>query len=120
MGYSTEYNGSLDFTKPLSEVEKTYLIGVLYKDNSTQYFSRPAYSLELTRLQDGLQWDGSEKSHIEADQINTLIREMRKLFPDFGLTGELLAQGEDPGDISKIRINKDGWAEEVIPKIVWE
>ncbi len=37
-----------------------------------------------------------------AEKINLIIREMQKEFPDFGLTGEFFAQGDEVGDVWKL------------------
>jgi hypothetical protein len=46
----------------------------------------------------GLQWDGAEKTYDLIEKVNLIIHEMQKDFPDFGLQGELLAQGESIND----------------------
>ena len=55
--------------------------------------------LQLTDDFSGLEWDGSEKTYDLVEKVNLIIENMRLKYPDFGLTGELLAQGEDNGDV---------------------
>lgn len=42
--------------------------------------------------------------------MNVVIREMRKEFPEFGLNGTLIAQGEEFDDRWALVIGEDGFA----------
>ena len=42
--------------------------------------------------------------------VNVVIRQMRKDFPAFGLTGLMAAQGSDIGDLWELYISDDGFA----------
>lgn len=44
------------------------------------------------------------------NQVNLVIREMKRIWPDFGLEGELQAQGEEMSDRWVLRIGQDGMA----------
>lgn len=66
--------------------------------------------LEITSEGDGLQWNCCEKTYDLVDKINLVIDLMRKEFPDFGLSGEMLAQGEERKDKWRILIDSSGYA----------
>jgi hypothetical protein len=106
MGYSTKYTGKLKFKTELSIPQLKVLESLLGKKVGDCYVD-----LEITKDYDGLQWDGSEKSNDMDEQINAIIKEMRKRFPEFGLIGSMKAQGEDFDDRYHIIINNtDGMA----------
>ena len=68
--------------------------------------------IDLALLPDnsGIQWDGSEKTCNMPELVNVVIRQMRREFPDFGLTGVISAQGSDVGDLWELYIDDDGCA----------
>jgi hypothetical protein len=113
MGYDTKFTGRLNFTgdfrvKHLSEVKK--FLGEDCRDHPEWGEADLAYiDLKLTDDCLGLQWSGDEKTYELDKKINLIIEQMQKEFPDFGLEGELLAQGDEPDDRYKI-IVKDGKA----------
>lgn len=111
MGYTTEFKGSLKFTRPLVGNELAYLNTFLskdrrdlgYKDDSIYedgkygtYWYHIDY--ELTEDFNGIQWNGAEKAYDMEHIANWLIDKMKEKYPDFGLTGEMSAQGEETMD----------------------
>jgi len=122
MGYDTSYKGTLYFTTELFASQIAHLESLLGNDASVHsniyddYGVSPNLSyidLQFTKEFDGLEWNQMEKSHNMADAINFILGWMREKYDNFGLKGELLAQGDGIGDIRKILI-KDGKAIEVI------
>lgn len=116
MGYTTEFQGALLFDSEISvnalkklktyfgEDQRDHPEWELPKDDWWNYID-----LELTKEWDGIKWDGAEKSYDMVGQVNFLLREMKKEYPDFGFKGEMLAQGEEIGDVWKLVI-EDGVA----------
>ncbi len=102
MGYSTDFSGKLLFTKELKASELAELNNFLGKDcreHPEWGNANLSYiDLQLTKDFFGLEWDGSEKTYDLVEKTNLVIENMRIKYPDFGLTGKLLAQGEDIGD----------------------
>ena len=126
MGYDTDYNGIFTFTSELKASELAHLKKFLGQDCREHADWDTAdltwINLEFTPEFDGIQWDGSEKSYDMAEKINFLIREMRKIKPDFGLDGSFLCQGEDITDRYEIIVGDDGFVaerqiEEMLEKI---
>jgi len=102
MGYSTSFTGELKFTKELNASTLAHLKKFLGEDaRDNEDWLRPKDSgasyidLELTDDFSGLKWNGAEKTYGLEDSVTIIIMNMRLIYPDFGLTGELLAQGED-------------------------
>jgi hypothetical protein len=58
--------------------------------------------LELNKDFNGVKWNGAEKTYDLVEKINFVIKNMKKNHSEFGLTGELLAQGEDVGDVWRL------------------
>jgi hypothetical protein len=102
MGYTTNFEGELKFTTQPSKVALAYLVSFFGEDcrNHPEWEAKDLYSVDLmlNRQLDGIKHDGSEKTYDLEKIVNVVIVEMRKEFPDFGLTGQLLAQGEDITD----------------------
>lgn len=116
MGYNTEFRGILEFKNPLTDEEVIKLSTFLGEDCRDHPEWDYDAMLDLTYIDlkfsddyDGLIWDGSEKTYDMVEKINLILKEMRKEFPDFDLEGELMAYGEEPGDIWKI-VMEDGYA----------
>lgn len=108
MGYNTSFKGKLKFKKELTIKELNKLETFLGKDcrnypdlGNTEL---TYIDLELTEDKDGLTWDDSERTYDLVKKVNLIIRNMQKEFPDFGLEGELKAQGESSDDIWKLKI----------------
>lgn len=103
MGYNTEFRGELKFTKELTGSQLAVLSSYLGEDcrNHPEWGrSIGNYYVNLSLLPgfDGLEWDGSEKTYEMVEIVNFIIDKMMEIMPDFGLTGKLLAQGEDIDD----------------------
>jgi len=114
MGYSTEFIGELLFTKELKASEIVKIKSFLGRDCR----AHPEWNakhltyidLELTDNLSGLKWDGSEKTYDLVEKVNLIIDMMKKDYPDFGLNGSLLAQGEDITDRWMLSIDENGKA----------
>jgi hypothetical protein len=102
MGYSTDFNGELKFTTDLTSNQLAKVKSFLGEDcrNHPEWNQTGLtyIDLELTKDFSGLQWDGSEKTYELVEKVNLLITEMKKEYPEFGLGGKILAQGEDNED----------------------
>jgi len=115
MGYSTDYTGELKFTSEptvavLRDLRKFF--GEDCRDhkewNPPQYASY--IDLELTDEMDGIRWNGNEKTSPMDGLVNVVLTQMRKTHPDFGLSGQMLAQGESIEDRWICAIGEDGMA----------
>lgn len=99
MGYHTDFSGTLKFTHPLTDEQKAYLSTILgeWCLNHPEWnvpHLRHGVDLELLEDESGLKWNRAEKTY-DLDQIVALVlRLMREKFPEFGLRGKLIAQGE--------------------------
>ncbi len=111
MGYTTNFQGALKFTgetTPAVLAELNKYIGkdrreIGYSDDSIYEGGKYGnywyhFDYELTSEFDGIMWNGSEKSYCMEDIANWLIDKMKQKFPDFGLSGEMQASGEDYDD----------------------
>lgn len=102
MGYSTQFTGVLEFTKELKASElakvKTFLGEDCREHPEWEKTDLTYIDLELLDNFSGLQWNGAEKTYDLVEKVNLIIEQMQKNFPDFGLQGELIAQGEDLND----------------------
>lgn len=126
MGYTTTFSGVLTFTTklapgPLAYLETTFL-GTDGRDHpewKAEYGELTHFDFCLTGDKDGIEWDGSEKFYHAVEKANLIIKEMKKLWPNFGLKGQMEAQGEEIGDVWTLRINPEtGLAEEIrTPKL---
>ncbi len=117
MGYSTNFKGELRFVNELSAKQLATLNTFFEEDcrDHKDWGAEGLYYVDLELSEDfgGIKWNGSEKTS-DLDQIvNVIIRNMRKTWPDFGLTGKILAQGEDMEDRWILAIGKDGFAEKL-------
>jgi len=110
MGYTTEFEGVLEFTSPLTAEQELFMgtfLGELSSDvpEVVPYEKYRGYiQFDIAPDKSGIQWDGNEKFYDAELAAQTVILTMQKYFPDFGLEGELLAQGEEIGDIWKLAI----------------
>jgi hypothetical protein len=102
MGYSTEFSGELKFTKELTAGQLVKLGTFFGEDcrNHPEWNSENLtwMDLKLTKDATGIVWDGSEKTYDLTEKVNLILSEMRKDYPDFGLSGKMLCQGEDIND----------------------
>ena len=119
MGYTTTFKGELKFNQELSGKQLGILKKFFGEDQrdhpdwkKTNTYCNGWYYLDLEFNDDfsGIRHSGAEKTYEMVEQVNFLTYEMRKIIPDFRFVGELSAQGEDIGDLWKLKINKEGWA----------
>ena len=114
MGYNTDFSGELKFTQTFTVPQLIALEKIIGEDcrDHPEWGEKEASYIQLVLTDDksGLEWDGGEKTYHMVEAVNVVIREMRKQWPDFGLSGELLAQGEEFGDLWKLSIGADGFA----------
>lgn len=90
MGYSTSFEGVLKFSTSITRMELDFINKLI---NDEQCFD-----VEITEDFSGLRWDGSEKTENMVKNINVLIGYVTEKYPDFSLTGELRAEGEESDD----------------------
>lgn len=123
MGYNTDFTGELYFTNKLSVNELDILNQFLYSVDVREHaeWDNPAGVtwIELQMVFDcvgkesGIKWNGAEKTYAMDKAIELILREMRKEFPEFGLKGTLIGQGEDIDD--RFSIFVDGAEITVLP-----
>lgn len=115
MGYSTNFTGELKFTTELTARALARLKNMLGEDcrDHKDWNAPGLYHIDLEFLDDfsGLKWNGAEKTYALDQLVNVVIREMRKAFPEFGLSGQLAAQGEEVEDRWALVIGPDGFAQ---------
>lgn len=114
MGYSTEFTGELKFTKEITIPQLAALNAMMGEDcrDHPEWSAPDLYYIDLEITDDfsGIKWSGAEKTYDLEKLVNVVIRVMRGTWPDFGLTGQLLAQGENVEDRWSLTIGEDGWA----------
>ena len=120
MAYTTYYEGVLEFKMELRTEQYKHLhtiLGENCRDHPEWGTNGLSWiNFTLTPGFEGLEWDGSEDSHDMIGQANLIITEMRKIMPQFMLSCQLLAQGDEPRDRWLLKINDHGWAErEIVP-----
>ncbi len=126
MGYTTQFDGSLKFNREMTEPELAFIKSMFWLegDYSAPWIhphGKPHYiQLELTKDNDGIQWDGSEKFYDAVEAVNFIIDNAKRQITDFALSGQLLAQGEEVGDIWRLKIDGDGFAKRVNVKVIEE
>jgi len=103
MGYTTQFSGVLKFANDITVAQLKELkkfLGEDMRDHPEWGDMGDCHYLqfEVSPEMDGLQWDGSEKFYGAVDAVNIITRNMKKQFPDFAFSGELLAQGENIAD----------------------
>jgi len=125
MGYTTEFEGELLFTRPITVPELAYIKELFWIDDSDiksrgllTGMGKPHYvQFEFNADFTGIKWDGSEKFYNAVEAVNFIIQNIKKEF-GLGLTGQLLADGEESGDVWILAIGEDGWAKRLeIPKV---
>jgi hypothetical protein len=113
MGYTTKFSGQLRFKKEVTSTSLGKLKGYCGIDcrhtPELKYTGFTYIDIKITDDFSGIEWDGSEKTYDLVEKINLVISEMKKEYPDFGLEGEMIAQGESFGDVWKLKMN-DGVA----------
>jgi hypothetical protein len=114
MGYSTNFRGVLKFKENITVAQLSKVKGFLGRDCRDHpewgHTNLTYIDLKLTDDFSGLEWDGSEKTYDLADKVNLIIDQLRADHPEFGLTGELAAQGEDIEDRWILCFDKNGTA----------
>jgi len=116
MGYNTKFSGVLTFVDVPTVYQLAKLNTFLGQDcrDHPEWNAGPYASyidLVVTSDYTGLEWDtATEKTYGLVDSVNVVIREMRKEWPNFGLSGTLVAQGEDFDDRWALVIGDDGFA----------
>lgn len=114
MGYSTQFDGELLFTKELGAKQLAKLKKMLGEDcrDHPEWGADGLYYIDLEFNDDftGLRWNDAEKTYYLDKLVNVVIKQMQQEFPDFGLSGTLTAQGEDVGDRWELSIGEDGLA----------
>lgn len=119
MGYTTEFEGVLKFACPMPQEGLAYLNSMLgINPDDHPEFNKGGRQLSYIQFQitkdfSGIEWDGNEKFYYAVNACNFIIENMQLKFPGFGLTGELLAQGEEIGDVWKLVIGDDERAHQV-------
>lgn len=120
MGYTTKFTGMLEFASEVTVPQLAVLDTVLgedRRDHPEWEFDSPAgfyfIDLELAEGYSGLRWSGDEKSHGMVQAVNTVLRIMRKTWPEFGLSGRMDAQGEEVGDVWALVVEPGGEARKV-------
>jgi len=113
MGYTTQFKGTLKFKNELTLSQLGFLNSMLDEDcrKHPEWEAPGLFYIDLKLTDDfsGLEWNGAEKTYDMHQLVNVVIKEMKKKYPDFELTGHLIAQGEDIEDIWKLNI-KNGKA----------
>lgn len=115
MGYCTSFMGELKFTKELTAKELAAVksfCGEDCRDHPEWEGSEDLTWIKLELLDDfsGIKWSEVEKTYNMTECVNLIIINMKKKYPDFGLTGKLIAQGEEIGDLWELVIGEDGLA----------
>lgn len=111
MGYSTKFQGKLHFGMEITVPMLIKLDTILGEDvrnhpewNVPKDLYMTYVDLETTLGLTALQWTGDEKTYGMPDIISLVIRLMREEFPEFSLSGEFFAQGEEVGDVYFIHV----------------
>lgn len=116
MGYNTHFDGELKFAAEPTLKQVAFLKGMLGEDCRDHPEWEPvgdASYIDLVLLDDfsGIKWDdGTEKTYGLVNAVNIITREMRKQWPDFKLTGAILAQGDYIDDRWMLSIDDEGIA----------
>lgn len=105
MGYSTDIEGELKFTSELT-MPQLQRISKMLGENPREHPDWEKYGIkadsyiqwELTKDYSGIKWDGNEKFYCIVESVNLILAYMREEFPNFGMQGELLCQGEEIRD----------------------
>src|ERR1035437_3372149 len=102
MGYTTSFKGVLKFSYELSATQLAAVKAMCGEDcrDYPDWNTKDLYYIDLVLTDDfmGLVWSGAEKTCDMDKLVNVVITQMRKKWPDFGLTGQLQARGEDADD----------------------
>lgn len=104
MGYDTRFKGVLKFSNKLDIDQLKVLNEILGERIPGASYCQ----FQVTKDMTGIEWDGGEKFYDAEKAAQYVIDYMRSDgFSDFGLTGELLAQGESIEDRWRLRCTGD-------------
>lgn len=130
MGYSTDFDGILKFKSTITGEQLAYLKSFLGKDrrdiglDGDEVYQNGKYGdywyhidYKISDDFSGIEHDGSEKSYQMEHIANFIIDKMKGKHPYFGLTGQLLAQGEEYDDRWFLRIVEDRAVKVDIPML---
>lgn len=106
MGYTTNFEGKLEFKNSITTVDLAYLNQFMgedirdHKNWDLHDFPEGVFHIDLaiTKEFGGIEWNGSEKTYGMVEVVNWLTKQMQKVCPNFVLVGQLIAQGEDLED----------------------
>lgn len=120
MGYTTDFKGTLKFRNQVTGEQLAYLNSFIGKDRrdiglgGEEVYQNGKYGsywyhidYEISGDFSGIHHNGCEKSYDMEHIANFIIDKMRDRYPEFGLSGEILAQGEDIEDRWFLRIVED-------------
>jgi hypothetical protein len=114
MGYTTKFDGVLNFKSEVTVTQLAFIKAMCGEDcREHPEWGRKDLSyidLQITEDYSGLEWSGAEKTYDMCDLVNVVTAQVRKKWPEFSLTGRLLAQGEDIDDRWMLVIGEDGLA----------
>jgi len=88
MGYNTNFEGKLKIVHTLKDDDYDALVNIL--EDTPLKISEEDNSKII--------WKGTEKTYDLDKTVNNVVKEMQKVYPEFTLKGELLAQGERIND----------------------
>ena len=106
MGHNTSFEGVLKFESEATSSQLAHLNTFLGKDRREIGFEKDAdvytsteeywygIDLKLTEEFDGIKWNGMEKTYNLDYIINFILKQMRKKWPEFNLTGDLYAKSD--------------------------
>lgn len=123
MGYNTEFDGVINFSRELTVSELRIIENILDDSDAdkialaTGYASKPddeySYlSLEVNDDYNGISWNGNEKTYYMVTSLNVVFHAIRQQIPDLSFHGFMHAEGEGSGDIWGIEV-KDGIARRI-------
>lgn len=80
-----------------------------------EYYHQLHYCIDLELTDDftGLRWNGMEKTREMVAQVNYIISQMKKVCPEFKLSGKFEAQGYEPEDLWELVIDENGLAKKL-------
>lgn len=111
MGYTTDFNGALKFSRTLTVKEKKVLDDFneeRHGGNTEPFAGFPGFWCQWRPTDDGeyLEWDGGEKFYDYVAWLNYLIA---NFVEPWGLTlnGSIEWQGEESDDLGRIDVNNN-------------
>lgn len=114
MGYTTNFEGSLLFKDEPTASQLAYMkqfFGEDVRDHPEWNSVNSGISyldLEFNHDLTGIRHDGAEKTYDFEKIVALFIKLVQVEYPDFGLTGSLLAQGEEIDDRWGLTIDEHG------------